>query len=123
MRYYKRNYEEIIQRFNKDWSAIDWYYFEVGEDNYAPKQIQITYENKVFKYDETNIEDDNGGLAEGALKIEEYTPIEKDEFFALRGKEFTNTYLVSNSTLMSIGNLLGTILVTTKQSKIYTIKI
>jgi hypothetical protein len=94
MRYYKRLHEETIQRFNKDWTAIDWYYFEVGEDNYATKQIQITYEGKVFKYDEINIEDANGGLAEGALNIEEYAAIEKDEFFELWNKLFTNTYLV-----------------------------
>jgi hypothetical protein len=94
MRYYKRSYEEIIQRFNKDWSAIDWYYFEVGEDNYATKQIQITYEGKVYKHDEENLQDEYGGLADVALEIEEYTPIDKDEFFALWKKEFSNTYLV-----------------------------
>jgi hypothetical protein len=94
MRYYKRSYEEIIQRFNKEWSAIDWYYFEVGEYNCATKQIQITYEGKVYKHDEENLQDENGGLAEGELELEEYTPIDKDEFFALWEKKFSNTYLV-----------------------------
>ena len=87
-------YSEIIQRFNKDWSDIDWYYFEVDETNYAVKQIQQTYEGKVFKYDEINLEDENGGLAEGALLIEEYTAITKEEFYELWNTNFTNEYLV-----------------------------
>lgn len=94
MKYYKRIHSEIIQRFNKDWSAWDWYYFEVGEDNYAVKQIQRTYEGKVFKYDEQNLQDANGGLVEGSLEIVNYTEINKNEFYELWNKNFTNTYLV-----------------------------
>ncbi len=92
--FYKRSFNKIIQRFNKDWSAIDWYFFEVGIDNYAIKQIQITYEGKVFKYDEINIEDENGGLAEGPLIIGEYIEITKEEFYTIWNKQFSNNYLV-----------------------------
>lgn len=53
MKYYKKSHEAIIKRFNKDWSAIDWYYFEVDETNYAEKQIQINYEGKVYKHSTT----------------------------------------------------------------------
>jgi hypothetical protein len=94
MKYFKRLHSEIIQRFNKDWSAWDWYYFEVGEDNYAVKQIVRNYVGKVFKYDEQYLEDENGGLTEGALLVEEYETITKEEFYALWNKNFTNNYLV-----------------------------
>jgi hypothetical protein len=94
MRYYKKSYNEIITRFNKDWTAVDWYYFEVADDNYSTKQIQRTYEGKVYKHHEQNIQDQYGGLAEGPLQIEEYTEISKNEFYDLWNKQFTNTYLV-----------------------------
>jgi hypothetical protein len=94
MRYFKRMYAETIQRFNKDWDAWDWYYFEVGDDNYATKQIQKCYDGKIFKYDENYIEDENGGLAEGALEIKEYTQIVKEEFDKLWNSTFTNTYII-----------------------------
>jgi hypothetical protein len=94
MRYYKRSFEEVIKRFNKKWTAIDWYYFEVGVDDYPTKQIQVRYDGNVFKYDEDYLESYNGGLAEGALNIEEYTVIEKEEFLPQWEQPFTNTYLV-----------------------------
>ena len=95
MKYFKKMDAEIIQRFNKDWSAIDWYYFEVDETNCAEKQIQITHEGKVFKHDTTNLDDEFGRLAEGVLEISKYTAITKDEFYNLWNKKFTNTYLVA----------------------------
>lgn len=94
MKYFKRSYGQVIQRFNKDWSAVDWYYFEVDETNYAEKQIQKTYEGKVFKHDTNNLDDEFGGLAEGELEISEYEAITKEEFYNLWNKNFTNTYLV-----------------------------
>jgi hypothetical protein len=94
VKYYKRNYTETITRFNKDWTAIDWYYFEVDYNDYATKQMQITYEGKVFKYDTNNLEDENGGLAEGVLEVEDYILIGQEEFFQIWNKEFSNTYLV-----------------------------
>jgi hypothetical protein len=95
LKYYKRSYGEVITRFNKDWSAVDWYYFEVDENYYTTKQIQKTYEGKVFKHDSNNLQNENGVLAEGALVIEEYTAITKDEFYELWNASFTNTYLVT----------------------------
>jgi hypothetical protein len=94
MKYYKRMYSEQIQRFNKDWSARDWYYFEIDENYYAVKQIQRTYEGKIFKHDENNMQDEFGGLAEGVLDIECYTEISNEEFYAIWNKQFSNTYLV-----------------------------
>jgi hypothetical protein len=85
MKYYKRIHGEIIQRFNKDWSACDTYYFEVDEDDYAIKQIVKTYEGKYYKYSSENLQDENGGLAEGGLdlKEEQYEKITKEEFYKL----------------------------------------
>ncbi len=94
MKYYKRSHTEVIQRFNKDWSACDWYYFEVDEYNYAEKQIQQRYNGLVYKHDMQNLNDAFGGLAEGALWIDEYTEIIKEEFYELWNTNFTNTYLV-----------------------------
>jgi hypothetical protein len=96
MKYCKRRHSEIIQRFNKDWSAWDTYYFEVGEDDYAIKQIVRTYEGKYYKYSLENLQDENGGLVEGALdlKEEQYEKITKEEFYKLWEATFTNTYLI-----------------------------
>jgi hypothetical protein len=96
MRYFKRIYSEVITRFNKDWSAVDTYYFEIGEYNYATKQIVKDYEGKVFKYDNNNLQDENGGLAEGALELQEeqYEKITREEFYKIWDTNFTNTYLV-----------------------------
>jgi hypothetical protein len=99
MRYCKRLHAETIQRFNKDWEAWDWYYFEVDANNYATKQIQKCYDGKVFKHDSNNLQDVFGGLAEGALYITEYTQIEKIEFDNLWEQAFTNTYLVKQLAL------------------------
>jgi hypothetical protein len=99
MRYFKRLHAETIQWFNKDWEAWDWYYFEVDANNYATKQIQKCYDGKVFKHDSNNLQDEFGGLAEGALDITEYTQIEKIEFDNLWEQAFTNTYLVKQFAL------------------------
>jgi hypothetical protein len=100
MRYFKRIYSEVITRFNKDWSKVDTYYFEVNETEYVEKQIVRNYEGKVFKYDNNNLQDENGGLAEGALDLQEeqYEQITKEAFYALWNKPFTNTYLVKQLT-------------------------
>jgi hypothetical protein len=96
MSYFKRIYSEVITRFNKDWSTVDTYYFEVNEKNYAEKQIVRNYEGKVFKYDNNNLQDENGSLAEGSLNLqdEQYEQITKEAFYALWDKPFNNTYLI-----------------------------
>ncbi len=97
-KYYKRHWSEVITRFNKDWSAVDCYYFAVDSDNYPVKQIQVTDEGKVYKYDEHNPQDDNGGLSEVALEIadEQYIVIPKAEFDTLWDRAFTNQMDVNN---------------------------
>jgi hypothetical protein len=97
-KYYKRYWSEVITRFNKDWSAVDCYYFAVGDDNYPTKQIQITDEGKAYKHDEHNLQDANGGLSEVALEIEEdqYVAITQAEFDALWNRVFTNQMDVRN---------------------------
>jgi hypothetical protein len=96
MRYFKRIYSEVITRFNKDWTAADTYYFEVDENDYAEMQIVRNYLGKVFKYNGLHLEDENGGLAEGALELQEeqYENITKEEFYNIWDTNFTNTYLV-----------------------------
>lgn len=100
MRYFKRYHHDVITRFNKDWSTRDCYYFEVGADDYAVKQINQRYDGYVFKYDETYLEDNDGGLAEGALMLQEpeYLPIKKTEFYALWDAVFSNTFAIQNLT-------------------------
>jgi hypothetical protein len=97
-KYYKRYWSELVTRFNKDWSAVDCYYFAIGDDNYPVKQIQITDQGKVYKYDEYNLEDVDGGLSEVALEIEDeqYVLIEQAEFDILWDKAFTNQMDVKN---------------------------
>jgi hypothetical protein len=97
-RYFKRYFHDVITRFNKDWSMTDCYYFEVGADNYAIKQIQRRYDGYVFKHDESNLDDSNGGLAEGALMLDEpeYLLIEKNEFYAMWNTNHTNQFAIQN---------------------------
>jgi hypothetical protein len=97
-RYFKRYWSEVITRFNKDWSIRDCYYFEVGADNYAIKQIVHRYDGFVFKYDETKLDDKDGGLAEGALLLDEteYLPITKDAFYAIWDAPHTNQFSIKN---------------------------
>jgi Cysteine-rich CPCC len=97
-RYFKRIHSETIQRFNKDWAAWEYYYFEVGDDNYACKQIQVSHLGRVLKYDLAQIEDQFGGLAEGALEIadEQYLEIPKEEFYELWNRKFTNEFEIKN---------------------------
>jgi hypothetical protein len=94
MKYFKKSCNQTIIRFNREWSAINWYYFETDKNNYVAKQIQLTYDGKVFKHDTNNLQAKNGGLAEAALEIEEYISIEKEDFFEIWNKDFSNTYLV-----------------------------
>jgi hypothetical protein len=96
MQYCKRSHSEIIQRFNKDWTTVDWYYFEVDEDGYATRQIQVLDDGKVHKYSTENLQDEYGGLAEGPLLLEEHLLIEKDEFETLWESPFTNTFLLQH---------------------------
>lgn len=102
MKYYKIVHSEIIQRFNKDWNATDSCFFEVDENNYPTKKIQKTFEGKIYKHDKNNFQDQNGGLAEGALNIDEYTEIATTEFYELWDKKFSNTYLVKQLVFDSI---------------------
>jgi hypothetical protein len=97
-KYYKRYWSEVIIRFNKDWSATDCYYFAVSDDNYAVQQIKITDEGKVYKHDQNNLQDVNGGLAEGSLELddEQYIALTKAEFDALWNRSFTNRMDVKN---------------------------
>jgi hypothetical protein len=97
-KYYKRYWSEVVTRFNKDWSSVDCYYFALDEDNFPTQQLQITDEGKVYKYDESNLQDINGGLSEVALGITDvqYVVVAQAEFDALWNKEFTNQMDVKN---------------------------
>lgn len=94
MKYYKLLDSKIIQRFNKDWSAWDWYYIEIDNENNFSKEIHITYDGKVFKHNDAHIETKIGDIAETVMDNAGYEPITKDEFYELWNKKFTNTYLV-----------------------------
>jgi hypothetical protein len=89
MKFYKKLDCEIIQRFNKDWSACDWFYYEVDENLRVLKQIQRTYEGLVYKQEAVQTSE-NASF----IQIEACEEISKSEFQELWQKEFSNTYLV-----------------------------
>jgi hypothetical protein len=89
-RYFKRLWSETVTRFNRDWTTTEWYYFEVGDDNYPTRQILVADDGKVYKYNDRHREDDWGGLSEVALAVDDYVVIDRDEFDALWQREFSN---------------------------------
>jgi hypothetical protein len=98
LKYFKRVHSQTITRLKKDWKSWEWYYFEVGDDDYAVKQLQKDHLGKVLKYDSNKLDDEYGGLAEGALDLaeEQYVSIKKDEFYALWNTIYTNQYVIRN---------------------------
>ncbi|QKJ29068.1 hypothetical protein HQ865_04640 [Mucilaginibacter mali] len=81
MKYIKSHWDESRgDKFNY-WGTSEWY-FELDEDNYVTRQIEIYENGPTLKYDEDNIEDEYGGLAEKTLDLDEmeYTVMSNADF-------------------------------------------
>ncbi len=74
-RYYKRFWDESRGDSHEDWGTSTWY-FEVGDDRYASRQIEVYANGYVLKYDDELVFDDYGGLAVPPFEEEEYAEFE-----------------------------------------------
>jgi len=81
MNYYKRNWNETRGDQYDSWGKSIWY-FETDNNGKVLRQIEIYDNGKVLKYDNQNIEDEFGGLADQNIDLTEFVKfsIEKEEF-------------------------------------------
>lgn len=81
MKYFKRNWDESRGDEFDHWGASRWY-FETSDTGDVTRQVEIYSNGPTIRYDELNLEDQYGGLAEKPLNIEEFIDfkIQKDEF-------------------------------------------
>jgi hypothetical protein len=64
MRYDKYRWDEDRGDEYSHWGG-SWWYFEVGADGYAKRQIEVYDSGIRLRYDAENIQDKFGGLSEG----------------------------------------------------------
>jgi hypothetical protein len=78
--YFKYRCEEVL--LQEEWGYSTWY-FEVGEDSYPARQIELYDSGPSLRYDVNYSEDEYGGLGidriEGEFK-NDFTSITCDEF-------------------------------------------
>ncbi|WP_452601865.1 hypothetical protein [Pontimicrobium sp. MEBiC06410] len=81
MNYYKRNWNETRGDQYDSWEKSIWY-FETDDKGVVLRQVEAYENGKVLKYDNQNIEDEFGGLADQNLDLNEFVKfsIEKEEF-------------------------------------------
>ncbi len=99
--YFNRIHSEIIKKNNRDYSEITKYYFECDLLGDVKRQIEILDNGKIYKYDEINFQDENGGFAEKPIEMEDenYLKMEKSDFEKIWDKPFSNKYLVQKFNL------------------------
>lgn len=80
-KYYKRNWNEKRGDEFDSWGTSVWY-FEVGEDGYPTRQIELYENGNRLKYHSDKAFDDYGGLSTQALNFDEFLDfeIEQNEF-------------------------------------------
>lgn len=69
VRFFKRPWEESRGDEYDSWGTSTWY-FEIGDDSYVSRQVEIFENGVVLRYDEAHVEDIYGGLGEGARDLE-----------------------------------------------------
>ncbi len=81
MKYFKRNWNETRGDQYDSWGKSVWF-FETDINGDVLRQIEAYENGKVLKYDNQNIEDEFGGLADQNLDLIEFEEfsIEKEEF-------------------------------------------
>jgi hypothetical protein len=71
MRYFKRKWEEVRGDKYDFWGTSLWY-FEVGDDLYVKRQLELYENGRILKYSEDLIEDEFGGLADQVVDEEDF---------------------------------------------------
>ena len=81
MKYYKRHWSEDRGNAYAHWGSAT-YYYEIGDDLYATRQIEIYENGNILKHDEDNFSDEFGMLTDKPIDPDEFEPhvIAEDEF-------------------------------------------
>jgi hypothetical protein len=74
-RYYRRPWHETRGDDHDDWGTSEWY-FEVGDDGWVSRQVEIYENGPTLRYDEGHIADEYGLLAEKPLPLDDFAPYE-----------------------------------------------
>ena len=90
-KYYYYHWDESRGDQFDHWGTSDWY-FEVGQDEYVSRSVQIYASGNSLFYSEQHIEDVYGVLPEGKFElIGEEKEISKSEFeCVINSTKFTN---------------------------------
>jgi hypothetical protein len=75
VRYFKRKWEESRGDEYDSWGPSTWY-FEVGDDGYPVRQLELYDGGAILKYDVTLQDDQFGGLGDQPLDLDEFAPYE-----------------------------------------------
>ena len=75
MRYFRRAWDESRGDEYDAWGTSTWY-FEVGDDGYPLRQIEVYEHGVVLKYDRSLPDDVFGGLGNQALDLDEFRAFE-----------------------------------------------
>lgn len=77
-RYYKTIWDETRGDEYDSWGTSVWY-FEVGEDHYPIRQIELYQNGNRLKYHSKKTFDDYGNLGDQPLELEEFREFEIDK--------------------------------------------
>ena len=80
-KYYKRHWNELRGDEFDSWGTSIWF-FEVGENKYITRQIELYENGNRLKYHSDKTFDDYGRLSDQPIDLEEFKEfeIEKDDF-------------------------------------------
>lgn len=77
LRYFKRHCDESRGDKYDFWGTSTWY-FEVDDDGYAVRQLELYDAGVVLKYDERHPNDEFGGLSDQSIDFDVFAPFEID---------------------------------------------
>ena len=87
MRYYLRPWDEDRGDKFAGWGVSLWY-FETDDSGRVVRQVEAYENGKVLRYDEDNLNDEFGGLAEHPIDLSEF------EQFAISKEEFDDRWMM-----------------------------
>lgn len=96
MRYFLRPWDECRPDTHADWGTSLWY-FEVDELGYVVRQVEAYRGGQVLKYDEANLNDEFGGLAEKPLDLDEFAE------FEIAAEEFHGRWIIGGGSRPQLG--------------------
>ena len=83
--YYKRPWDEDRGDDHADWGTSVWF-FEVGEDGFPTRQLEVYQSGVATRYDATHPDDEFGMLSAVALDPSEFAP------FSISAAEFEEAW-------------------------------